>query len=296
MWEGRESILARSIAPDARKVCSGPTLSSSGPLERGVEGLAHTEKDWIFVSDAHFTGREPKEMDDFLRFLDSEKERMGHLVILGDLFEFFFGFRNFLSEGNSFAFSGYLPVLERLQFLCHHGIQIQYFEGNHDFFLHALFSEKFNMDVEVHPDGAEKRLDGKRAFIAHGDLSNPKQWKYRAFRRILKNPWTYGLIHLAGPRLTRRIAQKLSSMSYQKYHTGNDLNAPPAFKAFAHKKFLQGFEIVILGHSHFPEEVEEWIDGRRCVYFNVGDWMTHRSFLRFSPPEQFRLCRYEKGV
>jgi len=250
------------------------------------------ENDWIFVSDAHFTGREPKEMDDFLRFLDSEKERMSHLVILGDLFEFFFGFKNFLSKGDSFAFSGYLPVLERLQLLYHHGIQIQYFEGNHDFFLHNLFSEQFNMDVEVHPDGAEERLDGKRAFIAHGDLSNPRQWKYRAFRRILKNRWTYGFIQFSGPHFSSRIAKKLSSMSYQRSHVNIPSTPPPAFKAFAHRKFLEGFEIVILGHSHFPEEVEESVNGRRCLYFNIGDWMAHRSFLRFSPPDLFELSRF----
>jgi UDP-2,3-diacylglucosamine hydrolase len=255
--------------------------------------LTHTEKDWIFVSDAHFTGREPEGMEAFLRFLDSEKERMSHLVILGDLFDFFFGFKSFLSRERPFAFNDYLPILERLKGLHHLGIRIKYFEGNHDFFLHTLFSEQFHMEVEVYPDGSEERLGRKRAFIAHGDLSNPKQWRYRAFRRILKNQWTYGLMHFAGPYLSRRVAQKLSSMSYQKYHTGDPSHPPPAFKAFAHRKFLEGFEIVILGHSHFPEEVEEWIDGRRCLYFNVGDWMNHRSFLRFTPPEHFQLEQFK---
>ncbi len=53
--------------------------------------MAHEERDWIFVSDAHFTGNEYGEMESFLKFLDVEKERMRNLVILGDLFEFFFG-------------------------------------------------------------------------------------------------------------------------------------------------------------------------------------------------------------
>ena len=57
--------------------------------------MARTEKDWIFVSDAHFTGRDTEAMEAFLRFLDSERKQMSHLVILGDLFEFFFGFKNF---------------------------------------------------------------------------------------------------------------------------------------------------------------------------------------------------------
>ena len=231
-------------------------------------------------------------MEVFLRFLDSEKKRIGHLVILGDLFEFFFGFRNDSSTEKLSAFSDYLPVLNKLQSLHQEGIQIKYFEGNHDFFLHSFFSEQLGMGVEVYPNGREERLGGNRVFIAHGDLSNPKQWTYRTFRRILKNPLTYRLIHLAGPRISRHVARKLSDMSYQKYHDDGQAGPPPAFKAFAHQKFLEGIEIVILGHSHFPEEIEEWIDGKRCLYYNVGDWVVHRSFLRFTPPGRFLLERY----
>jgi UDP-2,3-diacylglucosamine hydrolase len=254
--------------------------------------LARSEKDWIFVSDAHFTGRDPESMEAFLRFLDSEKKQMGYLVILGDLFEFFFGFKNFFSTEKPSSFDDYLPVFNKLQGLYQEGIRIKYFEGNHDFLLHSFFSEQFGMEVEVYPDGCEESLEGKKIFIAHGDLSNPKQWTYRTFRRILKNPLTYRLIHVAGPWISRRVAQKLSDMSYQKYHNDVQPTPPPAFKAFAHQKFLEGFEIVILGHSHFPEEVEEVIDGRRCFYYNVGDWLVHRTFLRFTPPDRFELSRF----
>jgi UDP-2,3-diacylglucosamine hydrolase len=254
-----------------------------------------SEKDWIFVSDAHFTGRDPESMEAFQGFLDSEKGQIGCLVILGDFFEFFFGFKKFFITEKSSAFTDYLPVFNKLQSLYREGTQIKYFEGNHDFFLRAFFSEQFGMEVEVYPDGYEERLEGKRVFIAHGDLSNPKQWAYRIFRGILKNSVTYRLIQVAGPRISRWVARKLSDLSYEKYHNDVQPASPPAFKAFAHQKFLEGFEVVILGHSHFAEEVEEWIDGRRCLYYNVGDWMIHRSFLRFTPPDRFQLERYHGG-
>lgn len=232
-------------------------------------------------------------MEGFVRFLNSEKERMDCLVILGDLFEFFFGFKGSFSRTEPVSpFSDYLPILEELRYLYLQGVRIKYFEGNHDFFLHSFFSKQLEMEIEVYPEGNEEILGGKRAFLAHGDLSNPSQWRYQIFRRILKNRWTYRVIQLAGPHLSRRMAKRLSDLSYQKYHTAVSSEPPPAFKAFAHRKFLEGFEIVILGHSHFPEEVEEWIDVRRSLYFNVGDWMTHRSFLRFTPPDQFELGRW----
>ncbi len=220
---------------------------------------------------------------------------MGHFVILGDLFEFFFGFKNFFSCEKSSIFTDTLPVFRKLQSLYHEGIRIKYFEGNHDFFLRSFFSEQFEMEVDVYPDGCEEKLGGKRAFIAHGDLSNPEQRTYRIFRKILKNRLTYRLIHFAGPRLSHQIARKLSDLSYQKYHNDIHDTPPPAFKVFAHQKFLEGYSLVILGHSHVPEEVEERLDGRRCLYFNVGDWRIHRSFLRFTPPDRFKLDRFLGG-
>ena len=189
-------------------------------------------KDWIFVSDAHFTGREPEPMGSFLRFLDSEKGRMSHLVIMGDLFEFFFGFKK------PFVFTDYLPVLRGLQQLHRQGVRIKYYEGNHDFFLQSLFSRELGMEVDVYPEGNEERLGRRRAFVAHGDLGALDRWRHRVFRKILKNQWTYRIIQFIGPALSRRIALWLSRRSFKRYHLQAPLSPPPFSRAFARRKFL----------------------------------------------------------
>jgi UDP-2,3-diacylglucosamine hydrolase len=265
------------------------------------EPLVRAEKNWIFVSDAHFTGQGSEGMESFLRFLDSEMDETGYLVILGDLFEFLFGFKAGSSpQGSSvtersFPFPDYLPVFRGLERLAGQGIHIKYFEGNHDFFLSFFFQEWFKMKVEVYPDGCEERLGGRRSFIAHGDLSNPNQWKYRLFRRIVKNRWMYHLIQRVGPSGSRWIALKMSHKSHEIYHTRNPEDLFTAFQAFAHQKFLEGFEVVILGHSHSPGRIEEVIGRRKCLYINVGDWVTHRSYLRFTPPDHFELKQFMEG-
>lgn len=214
---------------------------------------------------------------------------MSHLVILGDLFEFFFGFK----ISSSFPFSDYLPVLKGIQSLYDQGIKIIYIEGNHDFFLRRFFEDWLGMKVEVHPEEVEMNLGERRAFLAHGDLSNPKLVGYRVFRRGLKNRYSFRLIQFVGPRFSRWVAQKMSARSYRRHHRRRAGNPPKEFRTFAHQKFLEGFEIVILGHSHFPEKVEEIVRGKRCLYFNVGDWRGHRSYLRFSPPDTFELEQWK---
>lgn len=251
------------------------------------------EKDWIFVSDAHFSQGDLEAMEAFNAFLNSEKGRMGRLILLGDLFEFLFGFRKRSAEEHPFPLKTYRPVLEALQGLDREGIQITYVEGNHDFFLEPLFRERLKMGVEVIPVWKEERIGGRRAYLAHGDLANPNLIGYRIYRRMIKNRLTYGLIEAVGPECSSRVARWLGERSFRKNHASFPLTPPPEFRRFARQKFSEGFDLVILGHSHFPEEWGEDHGGRRCLYFNTGDWRMHRSLLRFTPPDRFLLERWE---
>ncbi len=253
------------------------------------------KKDWIFIGDAHIRRTESKELELLLKFLRSEGKNLGCLVILGDLFEFFFGFKPSAWDKRPSLFSDYLPVFEEIKRLYRDGVRIKYYEGNHDFFLNSFFLNSFNIDVEVYPDGGEEDLGGKRTFIAHGDLSNQNDYGYRVFRRIIKNPLSYHIIQFAGPDLSYKVAKILSRRSYRRFHSGLPYKPLPAFREYARKKFLEGFEIVILGHSHFPERIEEIIGGRRFLYFNVGAWINYRSFLRYTPPDKFLLSRWKDG-
>ncbi|MCX8118353.1 MAG: UDP-2,3-diacylglucosamine diphosphatase [Desulfobacterota bacterium] len=251
------------------------------------------EKDWIFVSDAHFTERDREAMEGFEAFLDRERDRMGHLVLLGDLFEFLFGFRGGGEEGKAFPYPAYLSLLDRLQRLGQEGVRITYVEGNHDFFLQPLFRGWLKLEAEIVPLGKEERIGDRRAYVAHGDLANPHLWGYRIYRRMIKNRLTYGLIEAVGPAFSKRVARWLSERSFNKNHAAPASAPPPEFRRFAHRKFSEGFDLVILGHSHVPDQWEVILEGRRCLYFNTGEWRERRSFLRFTPPDRFRLERWE---
>jgi UDP-2,3-diacylglucosamine hydrolase len=258
------------------------------------EETSRSAGDWIFVSDAHLTGRDRAEMETFLAFLEAEQGRMGHLVLLGDLFEFFFRFDLPRGAGGKrdLPFQEYLPILRGLERLNREGVRITYVEGNHDFGLDGLFPGQFGMEVGVHPEAAEERLGGRRTYLAHGDLSNPGPWTQRTFRRLLRNGWTYGLMRALGERVSRYVARRLSDRSYGRNHARTGDVAPPAFRAFARRKFIEGYDVVILGHSHVPERVTEEVEGRSCLYVNTGAWMNDRSYLRFTAPGHFELARF----
>jgi len=259
VWEGRKRVVAK-----------GSVAQNKG-------------KDWIFLSDAHFTGENRDNQDRLIRFLEMEKENLDTLVLLGDLFEFWFGFEGYLYEE-------YLPILEQLKSLSHRGVRIKYVEGNHDFRLGPFFEK--DLGAEVYADEMEETLGGKRMYIAHGDRVNPRDYGYRLFRGTVKNRFSYALIRWVGPELSMRIAKRLSARSRRKNHEKLPGHIP-IFRAFALNKFREGIDIVILGHSHYPEEIVKSIDGREKAYFNVGDWMTFCSYLRYNPETGFQLCYHE---
>lgn len=240
-------------------------------------------KDWIFLSDAHFTGESRNEQERLIRFLEMERENLDTLVVLGDLFEFWFGFEGYI-------YKEYLPILEQLKSLSRGGVRIRYVEGNHDFSLGSFFER--DLGAEVYVDEMEEIVGGKRIYVAHGDRVNPRDYGYRLFRRTLKNRLSYALIRWGGPGLSMKIAKQLSARSRGR----NREQSPdhiPIFRTFAMRKFREGIDIVILGHSHYPEEIVQRIDGREKAYFNVGDWMTFCSYLRYNPGSGFELCYHE---
>ncbi|UCD70772.1 MAG: UDP-2,3-diacylglucosamine diphosphatase [Syntrophobacterales bacterium] len=240
-------------------------------------------KDWIFLSDAHFTGENPDNQERLVRFLGVERENLDTLVLLGDLFEFWFGFEGHIYEE-------YLPIVEELKSLSHRGVRIKYVEGNHDFCLGPFFEE--DLGAEVFADEMEETLSGKRIYIAHGDRVDHRDYGYRFFRRALKNRFSYALMRWAGPALSMKVAKRLSARSRRKNHYQLPGNIP-IFRTFAMKKFREGIDVVILGHSHYPEEILERIDGREKAYFNVGDWITYFSYLRYRPKSGFELCYHD---
>ncbi len=252
-------------------------------MEAKGSDIQRRGKDWIFLSDAHFTAENRDDQDRLIRFLEMERENLDTLVLLGDLFEFWFGF-----EG--YVYKEYLPILEKLKSLSHGGVRIKYVEGNHDFCLGSFFEE--DLGAEVYADEMEESLGGKRIYVAHGDRVNPRDYGYRLFRRAVKNRFSYSLIRLGGPGLSMKIAQRLSSRSRRKNHEQSPGHIP-IFRTFAMHKFREGIDIVILGHSHYPEEMVERIDGREKAYFNVGDWMTFCSYLRYNPESGFELSYHD---
>ena len=169
------------------------------------------------------------------------------------------------------------------------GVQIHIFEGNHDFFLEDFFANR--LGFFVYRDDASIDLDGRRFYLAHGDLVDQSNRGYLLLRKFLRSRFVYTLQKILPSRLLWRIAMITSETSKTMWaESGKRLNDKMC--RFALDVCAGRYDGVILGHSHEPLVWRFSISGEEKVLVTLGDWLTYRSYLDYRDGE-FHLKYYE---
>ncbi len=225
----------------------------------------------IFLSDAHIRDHEDPNLPPLLAFLDTLPGEVERLYIVGDLFDTWFAFPRAV-------FDEYVPLLGALERLHRSGVRIIYVTGNHDFEMGQFFTRI--LQAEIHESEFTLETDGRRAYVAHGDMVNPYDHKYRRLRRILRCRFTRWLGRSLPPSWVWRIARRMSH-DFTGEEIARTMPLKDIFDEFARAKLSAGFDTVILGHLHLPSLTRR--EGR--VYVNLGDWVSQRTFLRWDNGE-----------
>jgi UDP-2,3-diacylglucosamine hydrolase len=220
----------------------------------------------VFLSDAHIVDQDDPRLAPLIAFLRHIAGRVEQLFIVGDLFHTWFGFRHAV-------FAEYVPLLNALYEVRTAGTEIVYVTGNHDFEMGGYFTDI--LGAKVYDTEVAMEADGRNAFIAHGDLANRDDKAYRVLRFALRNRVTRWLGRNLPPAWIWHMGQWLQRSCGNNDPRGDRYD--PLFRAYADEKFRQGYDTVILAHSHSP--VLETGDGGERTYANLGDWITRRTYL-----------------
>jgi UDP-2,3-diacylglucosamine hydrolase len=233
----------------------------------------------LFLADAHLRHPDDANYQQLLRFLEEERGRIRTLYLLGDIFEFWVGYRHVV-------FAPYVPLLESLRRLRLAGAEIVYVEGNHDFHLGSFFRD--TLGCRILPNGGAIELGGRRVYLAHGDLANPQDRGYRLLRRLLRSPPLRGLLHLLPPDWTWGLAQWASRRSRSgNPHRQRRWNPEDILRQHASQRFAEGYQVVITGHFHHPLLRVN----NQGTMLALGDWIEQYSFATFEDGS-FRLDSY----
>ncbi len=235
----------------------------------------------FFISDAHLgadSGQiEREKQDRLIRFLKSIQPQASHLYILGDLFDFWFEYKELIPKH-------YSGVISQLSELRQSGLKIVYLCGNHDFWLGSFLPEQIG--IPVIRDKLEVARDGKKLYLSHGDGLAKSDRGYRVLKKILRNRFNIWLYRQLPPDFAVPFARFVSGAS-RKHTAGRETKFLEEYRQFASEKLSQGFDMVILGHTHQPG-LEKIGTG---YYVNLGDWFKNFSYAVLESGE-IRLERF----
>ena len=220
----------------------------------------------LFLADAHLRHPEDDNYRLLLDFLSKQQGNIDALFLLGDIFEFWIGYKHVV-------FSEHLPLLCALQQLKDQGCALYYVEGNHDFNLGAFFQK--TLECTVIPDQQIVEWDGQRLFLCHGDLANPRDLGYRLLRSFWRSPLLKGLAKILSPDTAWRFGNFLCDLSRKKER---QLRDPSALVLPYAKQALATADHFVCGHFHYPLQTEI-AEGRVTV---LGDWISQFSYLELA--------------
>ncbi len=236
----------------------------------------------IFLADAHLCKPTDPNYRALLKFLRSQTGRTDVVAFLGDIFEFWIGKDTPPREHHA--------LIELLEDMVSKGTRLVYVEGNHDFHLGPVFTQRLH--CQVMPDGGSIELEGKKIYLAHGDLANPEDLGYRRLRQFLRSKLVRGLIRTLPNRFIMSIATRASFESRKSSSEKRDRwPAIDILKPYAEAFIETGHDIVITAHYHHPCHKKVG-DGELIA---LGDWITQYSYAVYENG-RFQLTNYQEDL
>lgn len=237
-----------------------------------------------FVSDIHIESMEDEKARVFLAFLNTlgNLRPASHLFLVGDIFDLWVGPHHYFQQR-------FEPIIRRIKEIVDNGVEVHYFEGNHDLHLKKFWEE--SVGVKVHPGPEYFKVHGKTLRVEHGDQSDPEDKGYRFLRWFLRTPALTFLAHHLPEALVAWIGNRASHASRDYTSQTKTIDADTArvkLHLHANRVFQQRpFDLLVNGHVHIVDEY----DTKNFSAINLGTWLEKPRALRLGElgPEFIQL-------
>ena len=227
-----------------------------------------------FASDLHFGAGSPAQERErvglFLDWLQSLTDA-SHLYLLGDVFDFWMDYPNFMPKSH-------FEVLHGLRRLGERGVRLRFVGGNHDVWCTDYLRD--HVGFEILDSGSVVEHQGRRLRLHHGDGLLAGDAGYRIFRSIVRNRAFVLLAKSLHPEFTHAVAHWLSHSSRE-----SDRDDPEALRAlirnFASTHPQDDVDFLVIGHIHLPhqERFGHW------TFHCLGDWLLNYTAARLAGGE-----------
>lgn len=233
--------------------------------------IIYFASDFHLGIDAHQTSLDRERA--IIRWLDKIEQDADQIFLVGDIFDFWFEYREVVPKGH-------FRLLAKLDQLVQRGIRIEIFTGNHDMWMFDYLEEE--LQIKIRRKQIYKTFNGSTFLIGHGDGLGPGDYGYKIIKKVFASSVCQFLFARLHPNFAIRLARFLSGSSRSK-KSGKE--------AFVHKDkewLVQYCEQVlknksvdyfIFGHRHIPLDIK--LKNGFSRYINLGDWVNHYTYARY---------------
>lgn len=266
-----------------------------------MEVLLRPGKKLYFASDFHLgsynsqQGRQREQV--VVRWLDSLRPDAQAVFLVGDLFDFWFEYRQAIPKG-------FVRFLGKVAELKDAGIDVYFFTGNHDLWMADYFPQELGIPVFHQPIELSVRYSpddqpgtDTRFLVGHGDGLGPGDWTYK---NVLKPVFTNQLIQ----RAFRFLHPDVGIWLAHRWSRHSRLTKAGQFERFKgeeqewlyhHCRAIEAqrhHDYYLFGHRHLALDLKI---GAHSRYINLGEWVNIRSYAVFDG-RNLSLEWFEKGV
>ncbi len=225
---------------------------------------------YVFVSDLHLDGSQPRAIEQFVEFLGTQARSARALYVLGDLFETWLG--------DDLIDAPRARVCQALRSVTASGVPIFVMRGNRDFLLDREFAALTG--ARLLPDPVVLEIDGVRTLLTHGDLLCTDDRNYQQLRSLVNEPgWRHSLLALSAS--TRDALAAIARAGSRKHMAQArpsimDVNLSTVDRVFS----AANAQLMIHGHTHRPGVHQHVVDGRRRTRVVLDAWYDGGQCLR----------------
>ena len=240
----------------------------------------------LVISDVHLGtyGCHAKELLHYLKTVNPKT-----LVLNGDIIDMWNFSKNYFP-------SAHMDVLRHIMKMASKGTHVYYITGNHDEMLRKYTDLQLgNLEIV---DKLLLNLDGKKAWVFHGDVFDSSTKGYAKFLAKLGGKG-YDLLILIN-RLINWILNIFGKekMSFSKKVKDSVKKAVAFVSDFettaAELAIEKNYDYVICGHIHMPQIKEVKTEKGAVTYLNSGDWIENLTSLEYDNGK-WEIFHYDKN-
>ncbi len=226
-------------------------------------------KAW-FISDIHLKNEQESNSEKLLLFLHSleiGQRQASHLFLVGDIFDLWI-------HNHSYFIEKFPKIVNAIGVVVKKGIEVHYFEGNHDLYLKKYWQQ--DVGVKVHEGPEFFNLGSYKVRVEHGDLMNPDDKGYLFLKSVLASKPVKVFAHNIPGALVSWIGERASQAS--RHYTSHQKSihehqVRKYMNQYVKDVYPQApFDYFVAGHTHHRDVQKIDAEGEEVTAINLGSW------------------------